>query len=165
MLLGAIVIVVMGVIVVNYFRGLDNGLTNEGATTQPILTPGEGPVEYTVAAGETLWSISERQYGSGYNWVDIAEANGLVNANSIDAGQVLTVPDVEARVATVTGSDEIATPQGIAGGTYTVEKGDHLWDIAVRAYGDGYRWTDIAEVNGLTNPSLIHPGNVLSLPR
>lgn len=44
-------------------------------------------------------------------------------------------------------------------------KGDHLWGIAVRAYGDGYKWVEIARENNLVNPNLIHPGNVLSLPR
>jgi nucleoid-associated protein YgaU len=40
-----------------------------------------------------------------------------------------------------------------------------LWTIAVRAYGDGYKWTEIAKANKLVNPNLIHPGNVFVLPR
>ncbi|PIZ97158.1 MAG: lectin, partial [Candidatus Levybacteria bacterium CG_4_10_14_0_2_um_filter_35_8] len=38
-------------------------------------------------------------------------------------------------------------------------------NIAVRAYGDGYRWVDIARANGLENPDLIFSGNVLKIPR
>lgn len=48
---------------------------------------------------------------------------------------------------------------------YVVKKGDDLWDIAVRAYADGYKWVDIARVNNLSNPDLIHPGNVFKIPR
>jgi nucleoid-associated protein YgaU len=44
-------------------------------------------------------------------------------------------------------------------------KGDSLWKIAVRAYGDGYKWVSIAKANKLVNPNLIHSGNVLTLPR
>lgn len=53
----------------------------------------------------------------------------------------------------------------ITGEKYTVKKGDHLWGIAVRAYGDGYKWTDIAKSNKLDNPNIIHSGNVLKIPR
>lgn len=52
----------------------------------------------------------------------------------------------------------------ITGGSYTVVKGDTLWDIAVRKYGDGYKWVAIAKANHLANPNLIHPGNVFTLP-
>ncbi len=53
----------------------------------------------------------------------------------------------------------------ITGATYEVVKGDSLWKIAVRAYGDGYQWVKIARENKLVNPNLIHPGNLLALPR
>ena len=53
----------------------------------------------------------------------------------------------------------------ITANTYTVVRGDNLWNIAVRAYGDGFKWTEIAKANNLANPSLIHSGNVFKLPR
>ena len=62
---------------------------------------------------------------------------------------------------------QIMTPetQTITGETYTVTKGDSLWNIAVRAYGDGFKWTEIASANNLQNPSLIHSGNIFIIPR
>lgn len=47
--------------------------------------------------------------------------------------------------------------------TYTVQPGDSWWAIAVKVYGNGSRWTDIANLNG--GPTrVIRPGDVLTLP-
>lgn len=50
--------------------------------------------------------------------------------------------------------------------TYTVQKGDSLWAIAARFYGKGSEYAKIYEANGdkISNPSLIYPGQVLTLP-
>lgn len=167
-ILGALVIVVVATLVVRYFKNLNTGklpTENGSSTSQEEQVPSVGS-SYTVQEGDTLWSIAEEAFGSGYNWVDIAKANNLSDANQIDQGEKLTIPSVEARVKTVS---EHETPEqksdSIAGATYTVVHGDNLWDIAVRAYGDGYMWSSIAHENNLTNPNVIHAGNILSLPR
>lgn len=68
---------------------------------------------------------------------------------------------------------EVAQPQPAraddrAGqGSYTVVKGDNLWKIAKRTYGDGSRWQAVYDANrGVIggNPNLIYPGQVLTLP-
>jgi nucleoid-associated protein YgaU len=50
--------------------------------------------------------------------------------------------------------------------TYTVVAGDSLSKIAQREYGDASRWQRIYEANRgtISNPNLIHPGQVLNLP-
>ena len=50
--------------------------------------------------------------------------------------------------------------------TYTVQKGDSLWKIALAHYNDGNAWQKIYENNldVIVNPSLIYPGQVLTLP-
>ena len=50
--------------------------------------------------------------------------------------------------------------------TYTVQKGDSLSKIAQEQYGNGKRWKAIFEANRdqITNPDLIHPGQVLKIP-
>ncbi len=120
---------------------------------------------YTIKSGDNLWSISENFYKSGYNWVDIAKANNLENPGMIFTGNKLTIPKVEAKAITVSFQQEQETNKSIAGNSYTIEKGDNLWDIAVRAYGDGFSWTRIAQANSLKNPDLIFSGNVLKIPR
>ena len=47
---------------------------------------------------------------------------------------------------------------------YTVVSGDTLWAIAERFYGDGNRYQQIADANGIPNPDLIHPGQVVTIP-
>ena len=172
MILGALVIIILGVIVINYFRNQPQGQVDTGASTmsaeptdQPIIQRGAGPVEYTVAKGETLWDIAEKEYGSGYNWTDISQANNLKNPDSLAVGQKLEVPDVEPKTLTVKGSENAQNSDQISGSTYIVRHGDNLWDIAVRSYGNGYNWVKIAEVNKLANPSIIHSGNTLAIPR
>jgi putative chitinase len=171
MILGALVIVVVGVLIFNYFRGV--GKPKPEVTPTPTgelklveeggkLIPEGLPTTYKVQKGDHLWKIAEKFYGSGYNWVDIAKENKLANANLLFVDQELNIPKVEVRQP-----KKLATLFGpaISEDQYMVVKGDHLWGIAVRAYGDGYKWVEIARENNLGNPNLIHPGNALKLPR
>ena len=140
--------------------------TTQALVTSPTPTTGGQPLKvgknaHKVAKGESLWKIAEIYFRSGYNWVDIAQENNIANPGLIEEGQELTIPDVESKIATVNNIGK----EGISTETYTVIKGDSLWNIAVKAYGDGYKWVEIAKENGLVNPGLIHPGNLLSLPR
>jgi hypothetical protein len=48
--------------------------------------------------------------------------------------------------------------------TYTVISGDTLWAIAERFYGDGSKYQEIANASGISNPDLIYPGQVLTIP-
>lgn len=50
--------------------------------------------------------------------------------------------------------------------TYTVKRGDSLWNIAKKYLGKGERYSEIYQLNRekIKNPNLIYPGQVLSLP-
>lgn len=50
--------------------------------------------------------------------------------------------------------------------TYTVQKGDCLWNIAKKYYGNGSQYMRIYEANRnkIKKPSLIYPGQVLVIP-
>lgn len=155
MILGAVVVVLAGLLAYNYFRGQNISQqvtgTDEGELTASAATMAL-PTTHTVVAGETLWLIAEKYFSDGYSYLKIAQANDLKNPSVIEPGQKLIIPGLK-------------TQSAITENSYTVASGDSLWQIAVRAYGDGYRWTDIAKANDLVNPSLIHAGNVLILPR
>ena len=68
----------------------------EPAPAEPEPAPAPAPVgqTYTVKAGDTLWSIAKRFYGSGFRWGDIYDANYDVikNPRMIYVGQVLLIP-------------------------------------------------------------------------
>lgn len=50
--------------------------------------------------------------------------------------------------------------------TYTVKRGDCLWNIAKKFYGNGSQYRKIynANRNKIRNPNLIYPGQVLTIP-
>lgn len=50
--------------------------------------------------------------------------------------------------------------------TYTVKKGDCLWAIARKFYGNGSKYPAIANANKgkIKSPNLIYPGQVLTIP-
>lgn len=166
MFLGALVVLVIGVLVFNYFRSVnqpkEEKIQPETAPveSEQVISLEELPTGYTVKEGDNLWRIAESVYGSGYNWVDIAKENNLANPDILLVGQELTIPKAEVIQPKIT---VFGTP--ITSDSYTIAEGDHLWGIAVRAYGDGYKWVEIAQENNLDNPNLIHPGNVLKLSR
>lgn len=49
---------------------------------------------------------------------------------------------------------------------YTIEKGDSLWKIASKFYGNGAKWNTLFEDNKevIQNPDLIYPGQVIRVP-
>lgn len=77
---------------------LSDGGTKTAAAETPKERSGAAPAApktYTVAAGDSLWAISKRMYGSGSKWTEIYSANkGTIgaNPNKIYPGQVFTIP-------------------------------------------------------------------------
>lgn len=73
----------------------------------------------------------------------------------------------DAKVEAVTqnaGRSVDADTQPQTAGSYTVVKGDSLWAICKKFYGDGSLAYKLATANGIKNPNLIYPGQVLTLP-
>ena len=63
-----------------------------------------------------------------------------------------------------TGRSEETSGQPQTADSYTVVKGDCLWSICKKFYGDGSLAYKLATANGIKNPNLIYPGQVLTLP-
>lgn len=174
-LMGGMVVLVMTTMIFNYFKTLNKGgqIDEKSATeeTKEIVISKDLPTTYKVVKGDDLWHISERFYNSGYNYVDIAKENKLRDVNAIEVGQELTIPKVEAKKATTVKSTKTETKTGnisIETDKYTTVKGDYLWSIALRAYGDGYKWTEVYKANKDkigSNPSVLLANIELSLPR
>ncbi len=173
MLFGVVTVILIGVLVVRAYQSRKPAITAQSEQTEQVSAEAkeEGqnslPDSVKVAKGDTLWKISEKNYGSGYNWVDIAKENKLKSANVITEGQELKLPKTVTKIAvsSKTTVKEVASTNKVEGDSYTVVKGDNLWGISVRAYADGYKWSTIAKANNLKNPHRIMVGQVIKLPR
>lgn len=189
MVLGALIILVVGILVFNYFN---KGKADLGPAQQTEIegdvTPENLPGGYTVKEADTLFKIAEKYYGDGYKYPEIAKINNLTNADLIEKGQVLQIPKLETAISAQ--ESEPVTEQSVTGGLpgskgapditmvqstgwgaaitedkYTVVEGDWLSKIAGRAYGNIFAFDKIAKANNILNPNLIEPGMVLVIPR
>lgn len=81
--------------------------------------------------------------------------------------KTVTIKDTSTQTATVAATDTRATDSTKeTANTYTVQKGDCLWNIAKKLYGNGADYTKIYEANKdkISNPNLIYPNQVLTIP-
>jgi LysM repeat protein len=103
---------------------------------------------YTVRAGDTLSDIAKDH---NVSVSALKRANGL-RTSRIYPGKELQIPAPVER----------STPQptAVESGTYMVQKGDTLYDIALRF---GVSISDLRRANGLRT-SRIYPGDVLRIP-
>ena len=115
----------------------------------PTGTINTETITYTVQRGDTLWAIA-RRYGTTSG--EIAEINNISNPNLIYPGQELRIPTN----STIEGEETRGTGDII----YTVQRGDSLSKIA-RKYN--VTVAHIVELNDITNPNLIYPGEKLRI--
>ncbi len=65
---------------------------------------------------------------------------------------------------TTTNTTEDVTVESLPG-KYTVKEDDTLFLIAERYYSDGWKYTEIATANNLSNPDILEKGQVLEIPK
>lgn len=125
-------------------------------------------VSYVIARGDTLQKIAAKFYGDRNLWRKIYadNANIIRNANRIYPGQVIWIYLTESQetAATTAVSSE---QQGLTGEKiYVVQRGDNLWKIAGKIYGNGSQWRTIYEANKkvLRAPDMIYAGQQLIIP-
>jgi 5'-nucleotidase/UDP-sugar diphosphatase len=68
----------------------------------------------------------------------------------------------QAKSVTPTPAADVSTPA--AGKSYTVKKGDTLWSIAQRTYGDGKQYKKIVSANPSIKGDQLKAGQVITLP-
>ena len=94
-----------------------------------------------------------------------AEQPPAKSATVVDEGRVPPSPPGPPVVMTP-GPGMESMPPAMGGQTYTVQKGDTLYSIARRYYGDGKLWTRIDQANRgkYRSPNTIPVGTVLVIP-
>jgi LysM repeat protein len=127
-------------------------------TPTVTLTPTRaGPLDYTVASGDTLFGIADT-FG-----VDVQTLMAYNNLTSgvLSVGQKLVIPPPGFKVTVPTPTP---IPTNLKPGTYidyTIQPGDVLGSIAEKF---GARVDDVMIVNGITNPNNIQVGEVIHIP-
>lgn len=125
-------------------------------------TPTATPVTYTVETGDTLLGIAVDYQTSVEALIQL---NGIQNPDQLSAGLVLLIPTVmPTPLPTATPQYHLTAAVGASSGfftTYIVQISDTLDEIATQ-----FNTTidAIVELNGITNPRLIQPGQVLRIP-
>lgn len=103
---------------------------------------------YTVKSGDNLSKIASQ---FGMNWKDLAALNNIAGPKYlIYPGQVLKI----------TGSTSSNTSSNTSTSTYTVKSGDTLSGIGNKLE---INWKDLANINDITSPYTIYPGQVLKI--
>lgn len=120
---------------------IPNNNNNQTINTETIY--------YTVQRGNTLGEIAQR-YGTTVQ--EIASINNIVNPNLIYPGEVFRI----LTNSNIPGNEERGTGDII----YTVVRGNTLSQIA-RTYNVSVE--HIVEINDITNPNLIYPGEKLRI--
>jgi len=166
MLLGLAIVVVVVSLIFNFVQRKKGTVEIPGSTNINLSNEAIKQNKsdfYIVEKGDNLWKIAEKKYNNGYVWTKIAQENNLKNASIIYVGQELKMPVVETKIAATTNQ----TDNKITQGEYKVVRNDNLWKIAVRAYGDGYKWTNIWQENKtlIKNPNLLEIGMMIKIPK
>jgi nucleoid-associated protein YgaU len=157
-----------------------------GAALPGVVLPDEGqggpeaPASstegvYTVEKGDSLGLIAQKTLGTTRKAGEIAKFNGMSIDAPLKVGQELKIPpQVPAALAgtatTAPPPPATASPSAApvkapaAKRAHTVGRGDSLFGLAKRYYGDGSRFRAIAEANGLDPDAPLKVGSELRLP-
>ena len=138
-------------------------------TATPTVTPTATatPITYQILPGDTLESIAQRH---GSTVEEIAAQNNIANVHQIDVGVILVIPTPIPPTPTATPlptvtpiptATAVAPASTVGTVTYTVQTGDTLGEIAA-AHNTSV--AAIVQLNGITNPSRIFPGQELQIP-
>lgn len=111
LILGALIVVVLGVLIFNYFNKpaeetgnvtpMAEQTTDENGDVRKENLPGK----YTVKEGDTLFLIAQKYYDDGGKYSEIVTENNLPSEN-IEVGQELNIPKLETAMAEASSSPE-----------------------------------------------------------
>ncbi len=169
MFLGLGVVIIVVIVIFNFVMKAKGNISLPGVSTdeQIVLTnPSENKIVdsglYEVVKGDSLWNIAVKKYGNGYLWTEIAKENKMKNPSSIEIGQKLVIPVVSDTIAKAV-PKIVIKPVIIS--TYKVVRGDSLWKIAVSQLGNGYKWTQIWNLNKgkIVDPNRLEIGMMIKL--
>ena len=123
-------------------------------------------IEHRVRSGDTLYSIARRYGTDTQSLVDLNGYSKKKTRLRIGAEVIVPVPDRHSeprKVAKRTNETNSTKPKATPSpaGSYTVQSGDNLWDIARR---HGTSVEELKRLNKLSSPRSLQVGATLKLP-
>jgi len=128
---------------------------------------GIGSEEEAPAAEDLKAELDSHKLGTDDVKVEVIGDKAVITGNVADqsvlekaivaVGNTLGISKVESKIEVADAREPVF---------YTVKKGDTLWAIASKQYGNGSKYTVIFEANKpmLSHPDKIYPGQVLRIP-
>ena len=162
-----------GSVLIEFGSEVDEGtssLPHSADATTPSNTPSTSNPMRTVAEGETLRSICRTWYGNPELANQLATYNNLPDPDRLAPGVRLIMPDAGVLGAAadpeVTMGAPIESPATMTMGTYTVQQGDTLSEIAMKLMGTARATASLYELNRSVLPDMnaLQVGMVLQYP-
>ena len=132
------------------------------------LNPFQFAIKREMPNGKTLFATNMTVSLEDYEIVEDAE-NGFDTVFKVNLKQYRTYGTQSVKITTNTNGTKTATKTTqrettkTPAKTYTVQKGDTLWNIAKKHLGDGAKYTTLAKLNNIGDPNKISVGQVLKL--
>lgn len=131
-----------------YYNGGTHNITPEDKPAGE--TSDSNYINYTVKAGDSWWKIAANHLGAGAKMTYLAGFNGKTTSSMLHPGDKIKIP--------VSPSSKPSYKE------YTVVKGDSWWKIAKTQMGNGAKYGELADFNGVTTSAMLHPGDVIKIP-
>ncbi|MCA9293310.1 MAG: LysM peptidoglycan-binding domain-containing protein [Phycisphaerales bacterium] len=145
-----------------------------------VLEMGKPPVgretkpgrQYTIRAGDGLWSIASREYGDGQLYVALAAYNGITPSTDLQVGERLLLPTIDMLNGGAPQSTPVArapepkvdSPRPSATRVYVIAKGDTLSEVVQRELGTIKRLSEVLKLNPKLDPDSVRIGDKITLP-
>lgn len=150
-------------------------LTLSAAVTTPWQDGALAVSDYQTSFDTAMSSTTDQLETLKNKWQEVidkmAEAAKIEIGNQEKANNAIVAakPEVKPIVETnkpVSAPHSAPSNPAPSYGSYTVQKGDTLWDIAASELGSASRWREIYNLNQdkISNPDLIYPGQVFKIP-
>lgn len=133
------------------------GTPGAEVTAEATAVPFDGT--YTVQAGDTL---SRLAVVYGVTVEEIMLANGLTDSDTLEIGQVLTIPEPGSTIVAPTAAAGTATAApSTTERVHIVQAGENLFRIGLQY---GFTVQELADYNGIANPNTLEIGQEIRIP-
>lgn len=142
-------------------------------TKRPIRFVYVGGNAYVDAEGRTISEINTPASIEGFEWKEVAGSPGdiqfslqLKEYRFYEARRVQVVQQQDGAPPIIQKEEPQRPDEREPPKTYTLVAGDNLWKVAQKTLGNGARWREIQQLNGLTDAQLrnLPAGLTLKLP-